>query len=190
VLAIGTATAVFRCGIQPGGSLGKCDHQLVSAVIDDVPTALALSSLPTTLYIGNNLSASVWNPDGQVERISGAQGLPAPNITVMLPGADGAVWAGHAHGLSLYLPSSPMGGSTAPPQRGPWRYFHGDRYLPGERVKAVALPAGAGPSSSPAIWAATDLGLALIEAKVETLERKASAMQALLPPLDRYGWVT
>jgi hypothetical protein len=186
--------------------MDECEHQLVSAVIDDVPTALALRSQPAgsayttpALHIGNNLSVSVWNPNGQVERKSGAQGLPTANITAMLPGSDDTVWSGHTQGLTLYIPSGPPGaGSDAPPERGPWRYFYGDRYLPGERVTAMALPAAAAAkeeekeegqsASGPSIWAATEWGLALITAEVTTLSSKAAAMQALLPPLERYGW--
>jgi hypothetical protein len=140
MLAVGTPLAVFRCAVPAGGTpMGKCDHQLVSAVIDDVPTALALveaSAGRNALYIGNNFSASVWE-DREVHRISGAQGLPAANITVMLaePAAAGALWLGHARGLSLRLPTPPAAGLAAPQPRGPWRYFGGDRYLPGERCR-------------------------------------------------------
>lgn len=172
VLAIGTPTAVFRC---PSQSLPlqplRCDHQLISAVIDDVPTALSLltqppppaamdlppvssgaaaaATLQPAVFIGNNFSASIWQPDGQVQRVSGADGLPYSNVTLMLSDtttataeAADSLWVGHARGLSLYMPNGP--GPSVQPElqpRGPWRYFHGDRYLPGERVVAIALPA-------------------------------------------------
>ena len=183
VLAIGTVPAVFHCQLEPGGSLGKCDHQLVSALIDDIPTALTLWN--DYLYIGNNLSASAWHLEGgQVERISGAQGLPTANITSMLPSGD-ALWVGHAQGISL---SNLSARRTEPQQREYWRYFNGDRYLPGERVTAIALPAGASSSQGPSVWAATRWGLALIESKAQTLASKAITMEAKLRPLDRYGW--
>jgi hypothetical protein len=184
VLAIGTGPAVFHCQHEPGGSLGKCDHQLVSAVIDDVPTALALTSRNDYLYIGNNLSASAWDlVGGQVKRVAGAQGLPAANITSMLSSGD-ALWVGHAQGLSF----THLSARRTEPQHGRWRYFNGDRYLPGERVTAIALPAGASPSDAPSVWAATDWGIALIESKAQTLASKAIAMEAKLHPLNRYGW--
>eukprot|EP01052_Picozoa_sp_SAG31_P033198 SAG31_NODE_3721_length_3950_cov_2.867048_3_plen_421_part_00 len=187
VLAIGTAPAVFRCQLDSAGkSLGKCDNQLVSAVIDDVPTALALTPGRNFLYIGNNLSASAWDIDsGQVHRVSGTQGLPTANFTSMLPVAD-ALWSAHAQGLSLCKLS--IATKMQPPRPGPCRYFHGDRYLPGERVSAVALPAGSSLSSAPSVWAATQWGLALIESSEQTLATKALSMEARLAPLERYGW--
>lgn len=43
----------------------SCRHQLVSAVIDDTPTALAFTA-DGALWIGNSLSLSIWMPDGTV----------------------------------------------------------------------------------------------------------------------------
>ena len=61
MIAIGTMQAVFYCKLEPGGLLGECSHQLVSAVIDDIPTALALTPSTDYLYIGNSMSASAWD---------------------------------------------------------------------------------------------------------------------------------
>ena len=101
----------------------------------------------------------------------------------MLPSGD-ILWIGHAKGLSL----SNLSARHTEPQHGRWRYFNGDRYLPGERVIAIALPAGASSSGAPSVWAATHWGMALIESNVQTLASKAVTMEAMLRPLDRYGW--
>ena len=190
-LAIGTPAAVFRC-VLPAHSAhpseADCTHQLVTAVIDWVPTALAFGT-DSSLWIGNNFSVSVWAADHTVSRLSGEQGLPTASVTTMVASPTGGVWTGHGAGVSLH--AGAFGAPTTEP-RGPWRYFYKDRYLPGDGpVIALALPHTTAANRSPhaaGAWVATESGLALISSREETLGGKEPAMRALLQPLDRYGW--
>lgn len=98
----------------------------------------------------SSLTAPLALPRLQVSRISGAQGLPMANFTALLAIPGLGVWSGHGRpepghpgGLSMHadsFASVAADASVSDRSLSPWRYFHGDRYLPGERVVAVALP--------------------------------------------------
>ena len=68
---------------------------------------------------------------------------------------------------------------------GQWRYFNGQRWLPGNRVNAIAAePSGA-------VWLATDAGVARIDEKTMTLADKAKHYEEITAARhNRRGWVT
>jgi hypothetical protein len=107
---------------------------------------------------------------GWVDRVSGAQGLPAGNITGLAAGGSAAwpvLWVGTATGAARYAPGD------RPNDR--WRFFGGDRWVPGlgTAVTSLAIDPGAGVGAG--AWVATEgAGVAHIAARQTTLEAKAA----------------
>ena len=86
--------------------------------------------------------------------IRGKQGLCYEDTTCLAKGFGGDLWIGTTHGAIR---------STS----GQFHYFAGQRWLPDDRINAIA-------SSDRAVFIATDKGLGIIEYEPYTLQKKAA----------------
>ena len=208
-LAVATDLAVFR-GFN-GSHFAR--HELVGGLIDAPPTALAFvagdDAQEADLWVGHEFCLNVVRGGGgsgggsgggggssggsgdverrRVDRVSGPQGLPLGNITALVAGAEpGTLWVGGRTGLAL-LRSRPAAGEDR------WRFFGGDRWLAGDdAVGALAAANTAGPPklSTPAAWAATQGGLALLRSRSVLLSDAAAAYtDRATTALSRHGWI-
>lgn len=209
-VAVSTELAVYYAFDLASGEFAS--HQLVGEDLDAVPTALSFvrRSLPRTsaaslrheapadnngagteveLWIGHRYCLNVLRADGSLDRVSGAQGLPVGNITVLARGAgDGVLWVGSAQGVALRCERC----------SDTWRYFGGDRWLAGgsavtslaaaPALATAAIATTASPSH-PSTWVSTPTGLAHITSRESTLEERAAQYTARVPALSRHLWV-
>jgi hypothetical protein len=108
-------------------------------------------------------------PRGAASRVIG---LPVLDVRSLAIGRDGAVWLGTARGVARL-------------HRGAWQYYAGRRWLPHDRVNAVATdPAGGA-------WVATEGGVAHLTFQPMTLARKAAHYEAITAARhNRRGYVT
>lgn len=141
----------------------------VDAMFGPVPTALAFDG-DDNLWLGNEECLYRIRTDWAIERVDGYAGLPYNRITCLADGGEHGLWIGTEKGAIRY-------------NDGVWRYYHGPRWLAGERVHSIAaLDDGA--------WIATDGGLTFIALEEWTLARKAEHYQAMVYPRhDRHGLV-
>ncbi len=128
-------------------------------------TALARDSRGV-LWVGTPLGLSLRNADGQWRHLSGRDGLPVEDITALGIDPKDNVWIGSSRGAVLYRPHA---------EGRRWFYRQGPRYLPGDRVRAIALA----PAGMPA-WFLTDRGVGRIDEVTTTLERRARAIERLV----------
>jgi hypothetical protein len=128
-------------------------------------TALARDSRGV-LWVGTPLGLSRRSPDGQWSHIRGRDGLPVEDITALAIDRQDNVWIGTSKGSVLHRP-------YAEGRR--WFYRQGPRYLPGDRVKAIALATQGMP-----VYFLTDRGVGRIDEVTMTLERKARAIERLV----------
>ena len=125
-----------------------------------------------TVWFGSN--AGLFATDGAdwwnvVDRTAG---LPYEEVTCLALGASGELWAGPAEGVCRFTAAG-------------WSYYWGPRWLPGNRVRAIALD-GEG-----AAWVATDGGVARLYDVPVALEQKAEHYQQITEARhDRRGFVT
>jgi hypothetical protein len=97
---------------------------------------------------------------------------PYGNIRCLAFAPNGDLWAGTPEGACRL-------------RDGKWSYFWGRRWLPGNRVNAIALDA------QNRAWIATDKGIACIESVRMTLREKAEHYEALIALRhNRHGFVT
>ncbi len=101
-----------------------------------------------------------------------SDGMPYEDVLCLHLAANGDLWGGTTQGAWRL-------------RAGQWRYFHGLRWLPGNRVNAIASePSGV-------VWLATDAGVARIEERSMTLERKAKHYEQITAARhNRRGYVT
>ncbi len=103
---------------------------------------------------------------------TGSEGLPIPDLTHAVTGANGAIWLGSEKGLIEW-------------KEGRWTYLAGKRWLPDNQVRAMATA----PDGS--IWVGTPKGLSHIFHRTLTLAEKAKTLQHDLESRDRrFGYVT
>lgn len=98
-------------------------------------------------------------------------GLPYYDVTaIACDHKTGWVWVGFSEGAAVL-------------EAGKWRYFWGRRWLPGNRVNAIALDGAGG------AWFATDGGVARIEARQMRLKDKAAHYEQINAARhNRYGF--
>ena len=92
--------------------------------------------------------------------------------------ATAGLWVGSAFGLSLLRE-----GSTVQLEDR-WRYFGGDRWLPGSTV--VTAVAG---NTLGAAWVLLETGLAHVKSAPYTLDQKAKHYTSSIETFSRYGWL-
>ena len=132
-----------------------------------------------------------FNSDGvTIDRVAGSQGLPSYNITTLSVGADGfTLWVGAEHGLA----SMTLGVEDGP--YGPWRFFSGDRWLPGDKsVTSLSTSGGVNDGVNDgvngAVWALTKNGVARIYTATMSFNNKAMNYTKIAAgSLSRHGWV-
>jgi len=102
--------------------------------------------------------------------------LPVSGITALAVATDGAQWLGTTQGLIRLDWNAPA--------RDRRHYMAGQRYLPDDRVRALA------PDSARGMWVRTDTGLAHIQLRLMTLAQKAEWFeQRIQARHNRYGLV-
>jgi hypothetical protein len=150
---------------KPGAELQRHEHYGVAGPLTTRITALARDSRGT-LWIGTPLGLSLRNAEGQWRHLRGRDGLPVEDVTALaIDGKDNA-WIGTSKGAVLHRPYV----TTRK-----WFYRQGPRYLPGDRVKAIALS----PAGMPAYFL-TDRGVGRLDEVTTTLERKAQTLERLV----------
>jgi hypothetical protein len=123
-------------------------------------------------WIGTSRELIITNLDDYLLPIKPEPGgLPYFNVTaVACDHQTGWVWVGFSEGAAVL-------------QEGKWRYFWGRRWLPGNRVYAIALDGSGG------AWFATDKGVARIEArKMRLIEKAAHYERINAARHNRYGF--
>jgi hypothetical protein len=104
--------------------------------------------------------------------LTGADGLPIPDLTSVCAATDGTVWLGSAQGLMRW-------------RKGEWTYFASKRWLPDDKVQAIA------PSADGSVWVGTPKGLSHIFTRMMSLAEKAAIFQKDLESRPRrFGYVT
>jgi hypothetical protein len=187
-------------------------HSLVGGEIDAPATALQFvprkqqspGDAAFELWVGHQWCLNVLRADGLVTRVDGRHGLPVSNITSLSysegSSGMGGLWIASKVGLALlrepYMNTRTVDDTapdtvdyTAPEDR--WRYFGGDRWLPGSSV-VTGVYATASTSTGTATmgaWVQTSTGLAYISSEPTTLRAQAAVLTALVPSLSRYRWV-
>lgn len=106
------------------------------------------------------------------QSVTGAEGLPILDLGNVAVARDGTVWLGSEQGLIRW-------------QKGEWTYFASKRWLPDDRVTAIA------PADDGSVWVGTTKGWAHIFHRKLTLAEKADILQKNLESRDRrHGYVT
>ena len=151
-------------------------------VLDGPVISLAFDGRTGDLYAGTQVALNIRRASGEWLRIAGDQGLPSAPITAVQAGCRHVIahtpqhWFGTARGIAVW--------SVDPVADPPWRYLHGMRWLPGERVIALAAD-----GECATVVAATEGGLAFLAPQRWTLEQKAHLMESKLSRHDRHGLV-
>lgn len=110
--------------------------------------------------------ADWWHP------LTREDGMPYEDVLCVHLAPNGDLWGGTTSGAWRL-------------RAGQWRYFAGRRWLPGDRVTAIATDAAG------AVWLATDGGVARIEERMMTLADKAKHYEEITAARhNRRGWVT
>jgi hypothetical protein len=106
------------------------------------------------------------------QSLTGADGLPIVDLNGVVVAANGTVWLGSNDGLIRW-------------KQGRWTYLASKRWLPDNRVTAIA------PTTNDAVWVGTPKGLAHIYHRKLTLADKAAILQRNIETRDRrHGYVT
>ena len=168
-VAVGTTDAVYY-QFDPTQKMFTKWVQANGASMDGHPTALAF--LKEELWIGGEWCLNVVRKDGfTVDRVAGYQGLPVGNITSLDTDDAGSLWIGTEQGLAMMSPMSSV------PEK--WRYFGGDRWIPGSNnITSLSMP-----------WVATKFGIAKIDSIPMTMSTKAEYYTNVTSILSRHGWI-
>jgi len=156
--------AAFRIenpGLLDGIGGGECKHASAAraAAVDD----------GGFVYLATAGGVCRAAAGGEWELIDGADGLPYEDVT-SVAARGGTLVAGTSIGAARL-------------SGGGWEYFQSGRYLPDDRVNAVAL----GPDGSP--WFATPGGISRIEYRMMTLEQKSEFYQERAGLFGRHGFI-
>lgn len=145
-----------------GGACVRHEEYGVGGPLASRITALAADSRGV-LWVGTPLGLSLRGPDGAWTHLRGRDGLCVEDVTALAVDRADQVWIGTSKGAVLYRPSA---------EGRRWFYRQGPRYLPGDRVRAVALA----PSGRPAYFL-TDGGVGRIDSVATTLEQRARIIE-------------
>ncbi len=150
---------------NPAAELVRHEHYGEDGPLATRITALAQDSRGV-LWVGTPLGLSLRNADGKWRHIRGREGLPVEDITALAIDQQDNIWIGTSMGAVLHRPY--VEGRR-------WFYREGPRYLPGNRVRAIALA----PAGMPAYFL-TDGGVGRIANVITTLEGKARTIERLV----------
>jgi hypothetical protein len=104
-------------------------------------------------------------------RIAGGQGLPVLDVTHAAVGKQGEWWLGTPVGVCYQ-------------RDGEWKYFAGQRWLPDDKVQAMA-------ATDDGVWVGTSKGIGHIRWRSTTLLEKAQIFQEAIEKRHKYfGYVT
>jgi len=129
---------------------------------------------PAHFLVGTEKGLSIANwPLGRGwHSLSGSDGLAIPDITHGVADNNGTVWLGSQQGLMRW-------------KNGIWTYLAGKRWLPDDRILALAS------AKDGSVWTGTPKGLAHIFERRLTLSEKAELLQSNLQQRNRrHGYVT
>lgn len=128
-----------------------------------------------TLWVATQLGLNVRSLNGTVRRITGFDGLPYNESTAIHANSElDLLWVGSVKGASRWDQS-----------RNEWRYFYGNRYLPGKsEVRSIAV---LGQQRKSAVVIVTDGGIGVIVPETWTLAQKAAHYETILKRHDRLG---
>ncbi|MCK5861896.1 MAG: hypothetical protein KAH38_05390 [Candidatus Hydrogenedentes bacterium] len=110
-------------------------------------------SVGSRLYIGTAHGIGVLRGMA-LTTLNGANGLPYEDITCITEGDAADIWFGTSWGAVRKV-------------NGEFQYFAGQRWLPNDRVRDIAV-------GEDAVYIATDAGLGIIEYEPYTLQKKAA----------------
>ncbi|MCC6144181.1 MAG: hypothetical protein IT368_10290 [Candidatus Hydrogenedentes bacterium] len=133
-------------------------------------TALAADS-KGRLWVGTPLGLSVRSAAGEWSHRRGSDGLPVESVTALAVDRLDNLWIGTTRGAVYYTPDA---------QGRQWYYRAGERYLPGNQVRAVAIsPEGNN------VYFLTDGGLGQIEVVETTLLERAQKIEQRVNEVHR-----
>jgi len=110
-------------------------------------------SLGGVMYLGTEKGLGVLR-GMSLTSLRGEQGLPYEDVTCMARGFTNDLWIGTSRGAIRYV-------------NGNFHYFAGQRWLPHDRVRAIAV-------QGRKVYVATDGGLGIVTYEMYTLAKKAS----------------
>jgi hypothetical protein len=149
--------------------------QGMGGVYDETVRTMAFASGSGKLFLGTDSFMNIQEPDGAVLRYAGLDGLPHNLTTSMALSADQTLlWVGTQMGAARWNMTSNT-----------WRYFYGNRYLPGDSNVSQVV------TISPTLTlAVTDGGLSFLASETWTLAQKADHYDQILLRHDRHGLVS
>ncbi len=150
---------------SPAQPLARHDDYGLGGPLATRVTALVIDSRGV-LWVGTPLGLSLRHPDGSWSQLRGKEGLPVEHVTALAIDGHDNLWIGSTRGVILHRPYA---------QGRRWFYREGPRYLPGDRVRAIALA----PAGMPA-WFLTDKGVGRIDTVTTTLAEKAHTIEGLV----------
>jgi ligand-binding sensor domain-containing protein len=208
-VAVATADRVYLR--QPDGSwwwewssagehrnCSHSDHDYAGGAVEFTATVGAFDPSYSTsggLWLGSEYGLQVWDlATGELRRVGRIEGLPSPNITVLLPSPAGSapcgqaapassepcLWMGTVRGIARHREEESKG-----ERHHRWTYLRRKRWLPGDDVTAMASLGGG------RLLVATADGVSVLEGQAYTLAQKADQYQAMVSPRhSRYGYVS
>ncbi|MFA7692698.1 MAG: hypothetical protein GX117_12275 [Candidatus Hydrogenedentes bacterium] len=156
---IGTTKGLYY---QEEGKISKYEQYGVNGPLASTLSGMVLDS-KNNLWVGTALGLSRRNTDGQWTHFQGKQGLPVEDIRALAIDMNDTLWIGSARGLIIYKPYA---------QGRQWFYRAGQRYLPGDMVKSIAVK-----EDGSAAWLLTDKGVGKIVVVRTSLLEKASTIE-------------
>jgi hypothetical protein len=156
----GTATGLYYSSL-PGAVVAR--HEQYGA---DGPLATRITALATdskeNLWVGTPLGLSMRSAGGEWTHVRGREGLPVEDITALAVDRDDQLWIGTTRGAVHFRPAA---------TDRKWFYRAGRRYLPDDRVLAVACA----PDGTP--YFATPAGVSRIALLQTTLPERARIIE-------------
>lgn len=133
----------------------------------DGPLATQITGLVVdtrgTLWVGTPLGLSRREADGRWSHVQGQEGMPVTDVTALAIDEADHLWIGTSRGAIFYTPYA---------EGRQWFYRAGNRYLPGDVVKAIAVaPGGA------SVYFLTDGGPGRIDLVTTTLLERAETIE-------------
>jgi len=128
------------------------------------PDTRDFASVDTSLWIATTRGLAELR-GMTLHTVAGPEGLPYEDVTCLAPGSNGDLWIGTSRGLIRRT------------RRGEFHYFAGRRWLPDDRILAIAV-------EGRSTWVGTPAGLAEIRLEPFTLARKADWYEH---HLERWG---